>query len=129
MQLGNIVKWIRTSVPVTGTTVNWANFPRRSGVLQAVHIYDATAAITNLQIKADNYEWRNLSQNDNLYLLAQAGMIGHASWYDAELDYDDIPEGAGLVLDGIQDLQFNLTLSDGTARNLTALCEILGPAE
>ncbi len=128
-QLGNIVKWIRTSVPVTGTTVNWGNFPRKSGVLQAVHLYDASAAITNVQVKADNYEWRNLTWNENAYLMAQNGMTPHASWYDIEMDYDDVPEGAGLILDGIQDLQHNITLSDGTARNLTAICEILGPAE
>lgn len=126
-QMGNIVKWIRTTVPVTGTTVNWNQFPRRSGVLQAVHFSDSY--ITNCQVKADNYEWRNLTQNENLYLLAQNGLTGSASWYDVEFDYDDVPEGAGLILDGIQDLQFNLTLSDGTARNITALCEILGPAE
>lgn len=127
MPMGNIVKWIRTTVPVTGTTVNWQNFPRKSGVLQAVHFSDQY--VTNVQVKADNYEWRNLSQNDNLYLLAQQGMVGSASWYDVELDYDDVPEGAGLILDGIQDLQFNLTLSDGTARNITTICEILGPPE
>lgn len=129
LQMGNIVKWVRTSIPVTGTTVNWGNFPRHSGVLQAVHIYDASAAVTNVQVKADNYEWRNLSWNENAYLLAQNSLTPNASWYDIEFDYDDVPEGAGLVLDGIQDLQHNITLSDGTARNLTAICEILGPAE
>jgi hypothetical protein len=127
MPMGNIVKWIRTTVPVTGTTVNWQKFPRNRGVLQAVHFQDQY--VTNVQVKADNYEWRNLSQNDNLYLLAQNGICGSASWYDVELDYDDVPEGAGLILDGIQDLQFNLTLSDGTARNIVTICEILGPPE
>ena len=129
MQMGNIVKWVRTTVPVTGTTVNWSNFPRHSGVLQALHLFDPNTAITNVQVKADNYEWRNLSWNDNAYLMAQSSMTPHPSWYDVEYDYDDVPEGAGLVLDGIQDLQHNITLSDGTARNLIALCEILGPAE
>lgn len=127
MAMGNIVKWIRTTVPVTGTTINWTNFPRKSGVLQAVHFSDPN--ITNVQVKADNYEWRNLSQNDNLFLLAQNGITGSASWYDVEFDYDDVPEGAGLILDGIQDLQFNITTSSGTARNITAIAEILGTPE
>lgn len=125
--MGNIVKWIRTTVPVTGTTVDWTNFPRKKDTLLAVHFSDQY--ITNCQVKADNYEWRNLTQNDNLFLMQQNGMIGSSSWYDVEFDYDDVPEGAGLILNGIQDLQFNLTLSDGTARNITTLIELLGPAE
>lgn len=132
MQMGNIVKWKRTVLPVTGTTVNWTNFPWRSGVLQSLHIWEPSFAantVTNLQLKADNYEWRNLSYNDMTYLLAQAGMCPSSTSCDLVLDYDDAVEGGGLKLDGIQDLQFNLTLSDGTARNLTVLAEIYGPPE
>lgn len=129
MSMGNIVKWKRTVIPVTGTTVNWSNFPWRSGVLQSLHVYEpsfATNTVTNLQVKADNYEWRNLSYNDMTYLLAQAGMCPSATSCDLVLDYDDAVEGGGLKLDGIQDLQFNFILSDGTARNLTAIAEIYG---
>lgn len=122
--MGDIVKWIVTSLPVTGTTVNWTNFPRRKQILQGVHFFDT--AISKVQLVADSYIWREVSAAENRYTLASNGQTSSANRFDLVLDYDDVPEGAGLTLDGIQDLQFNLSLSDGTARNIPVLIELLG---
>jgi len=127
LPMRDIVKWVRTTVPVTGTTVNWTNFPRRKGILQSVHFFDTS--ITRLEIKADSYVWRDLYQTENQFMLSTNGMTPSANRFDAVLDYDDVPEGSGLTLDAIQDLQFNLTLSDGTARNIPVLIELLGPVD
>jgi hypothetical protein len=124
MPMGNIVKWYKTQMEVTGTTKNWTTFPYRRGSLLSVHFFDQY--ITNIQVKADSYEWRNISQQENLMLLAQNRMTGSASRFDLHLDYDDVVEGGGLLLDNIQDLQFNLTLSDGTARNVPVIVQVLG---
>jgi hypothetical protein len=124
MPMGNIVKWYRTQMEVTGTTKNWTTFPYRKGVLLSVHFFDQY--ITNCQLKADSYVWRDVSQDNNLFRLAQNNMTGAASRFDLHLDYDDILEGGGLKLDGIQDLRFNLTLSDGTARNVPVLVQVYG---
>lgn len=124
MPIGNIVKWYRTQMEVTGTTKNWTTFPYKRGVLLEVHFFDQY--ITNLELKADSYVWRNVSQDDNLVRLAQNQMTGSASRFDLHLDYDDILEGGGLKLDNVQDLRFNLTLSDGTARNVPVLVAVYG---
>lgn len=121
--MGKIIKWVRTSVDINGTTKNWQNFWKRD-VLVGVHFFDN--AITNVQLLADSYEWRNVSQNDNLYHLAQHGMTGTASNFNLVMDYDDIVNGGGLKLDGIQDLRLNVTLSDGTARNVPVILELYG---
>ena len=125
--MGDIVKWIVTSCPVTGTTVNWTNFPRRKQILQSVHFFDT--AITRLELKADSYVWRDVLKTENLFTLATNGMTPSSNRFDLVMDYDEVPEGQGLTLDGIQDLQFNLTLSDGTARNIPVLIELLGPPD
>lgn len=122
--MGKIVKWYLTQMEVTGTTKNWTTFPYKSGALLSVHFFDQY--ITNLELKADSYVWRNVSQNDNLVRLAQNQMTGASTRFDLHLDYDDALEGGALLLDPIQDLRFNLTLSDGTARNVPVMVQILG---
>lgn len=124
MPMGNIVKWYVTQMEVTGTTKNWTTFPYKDGTLLSVHWFDQY--VTNLELKADSYVWRNVSQNDNLFRLAQNRMTGSASRFDLHMDYDDILEGGGLKLNNIQDLRFNLTLSDGTARNVPVLVQVYG---
>jgi len=121
--MGKIIKWVRTSMDVNGTTKNWQNFWKRD-VLVGVHFFDT--ALTNVQLLADSYEWRNVSQDDNLYHLSQHGMVGTASNFNLVMDYDDIVSGGGLRLDGIQDLRLNITLSDGTARNIPVILELYG---
>lgn len=121
--MGKIIKWVRTSVDINGTTKNWQNFWKRD-VLVGVHFFDQY--LTNVQLLADSYEWRNVSQDDNLYHLAQHDMVGSANNFNLVMDYDDIIAGGGLTLDGIQDLRLNLTLSDGTARNIPVILELYG---
>jgi hypothetical protein len=123
MPMGKIVKWYVTTMEVNGTTKNWTTFPYRRGQLLAVHWFDQY--ITNLQLLADNYEWRNHSQNDNLYRMVQNRMTGASTRFDLHIDYDDVFEGGVLNLANVQDLRFNLTLSDGTARNVTTLVQVL----
>jgi hypothetical protein len=124
MPMGNIIKWYKTQMEVTGTTKNWTTFPYKSGSLLSVHFFDQY--VTNCQVKADSYEWRNLSQTENQFLLAQNRMTPSSSRFDLHMDFDDLLEGGGLPLDGIQDLQFNLTLSDGTARNVPVIVQVYG---
>lgn len=122
--LGKIVKWYRTNMEVNGTTKDWTTFPFKSGALLAVHWFDQY--ITNVQVKADSYVWRDVSQNDNLFRMAQNQMTGASTRFDLHMDHDDILEGGGLRLDVVQDLRFRLTLSDGTARNIVTMVQIYG---
>lgn len=123
MPMGRIIKWERTTMEISGTTKNWTTFPFKRGQLVSVHWFDQY--ITNLQLLSEGYEWRNHSQDDNLFRLAQNQMTGAASRFDLHMDHDDILEGGVLNLQDIQDLRFNLTLSDGTPRNVTVIAQIL----
>lgn len=127
MPMGNIVKWSRFYVPYTAAGIlNLQTIPRRDVILQLSLWNTATAYISSLQVKADNYEWRDLSEQDNGMILRARGMNptavggGATTRYDVVFDYDDFPPGAGLRADAIRDLQFNLTVAQVSGQTLTA---------
>jgi hypothetical protein len=132
--MGPIVKWNRFNIPFTGAGVlNVQTIPRRDVILQLSLWHTADAHISEYQVKADNYEWRNLTELQNACLLRSRGMTptvsgdGAAYRTDIVFDYDDFPPGAGLRADNIQDLQFNLTLAGTcTPTYLTAILQTLG---
>ena len=133
--MGLITKWSRFTVPCINGILNYTSIPRRDVLLQYSIFNTAACQVSNVQVKADNYEWRNLSAAENAAVLRARGMnpviaktataaavIGGR--YDLVFDYDDLPPGAGLRADGIQDLQFNIT-ADAQA-SLTTILQTLG---
>jgi hypothetical protein len=125
LPMGLITKWDLIQVPVTSTKVQWQGLSLpRGDVLLSLHFWDSY--VTNMQLLADSYEWRNVSKGDNDAVLVSRRMTTAAACADLVLDYDDIPGGAGLNLDNIQDLRINLDLSDGTARTIPVTVQSLG---
>lgn len=123
--MGLITKWDRLQVAINSTKLQWQGLKLPAGdTLLSLHFIDAN--ISNVAIKADSYEWRDLSQADNQIVLHSRRMTPRSTAYDVILDYDDIPGGAGLKLDGVRDFRVNLDLSDGTPRNIAVLVQSLG---
>lgn len=127
--LGLISKWYRTQVPINGTSQQFTGFPKRDAI-QQVSFFDAN--ITQVQIKVDNLVIRDIPKGVNDATLVARGMTPIAGRFDIVFDHDDVLGSAlPLELNGnkVQDLQFNLTLSDGTARNIPTIYQYLGYAD
>lgn len=131
--LGLISKWYRGQVPVTSTTAVWLGIPLSEN-LQQVSFMDAN--ITNVKILLDGVEVRNLPKAVNDALLVAAGMVPVSGRFDVVFDHDDILSNAlpleiSTVTDTVKakELSFELTLSDGTARNIACIYQKLGLAD
>lgn len=127
--LGQISKWYRTQVPVVGTAQPFGGFLKRDWY-QQISFFDAN--ITQVQIKVDNIVIRDIPKAVNDAILVARGMTPVAGRYDLVFDHDDILGSAlPMELGGqkVQDFQCNLTLSDGTARNIPVIYQLLGNAD
>jgi hypothetical protein len=129
--LGLINKWFRTYIPVTGTTVEFSGFPKRD-YYQSIHLFDSQDDITQVVVKADNFVIRDhpigiLETNLKTYGMGVGTTGDHIIF-----DNDDILDSAlPMTANGkaVQDFRLQLTLSDGTARNIVAVYQTLGGAE
>ena len=134
--IGLVTKWYREQLSITADGVtNWTLQNKRDTLL-SMHFFDPQGGgcgISNIQVLADSYEWRDLSQNDNQFELARNKMVPSAGRYDLVFDVDDISGsaggGSGLPLAGIQDLRINVTTTSGGARNITVMVQKLGPPD
>jgi hypothetical protein len=125
--LGLISKWYRTQIPVTGTAQPFSGFPKLNGAYQQISFFDAN--ISQVQIKVDNVVIRDIPKGVNDATLVARGMTPVAGRFDLVFDHDDILGSAlPMQLGGqtVQDFQCNLTLSDGTARNIATIYQLLG---
>jgi len=83
-------------------------------------------------VETDSIIQRDLTKVRNDDILISREMTPTSDRYDIVFDYDDlITSGLPMVMNGrpVADFQVRLTLSDGTARNITALIQRLGPPE
>lgn len=127
--IGLISKWFRTQIPITGTTQNIQTFPRRDNY-QQISFFDAN--ISNVQIKVDNFVIRDVTKAQNDATLVARGIVPVAGRFDMVFDHDDILDSAlPMIVNArqVQDFQVNLTLSDGTARNIATIYQVIGRPE
>jgi hypothetical protein len=127
--LGIISKCFRTQIPINGTLQNILSLPRRDAY-QQISLFDAN--ITRVQIKVDNIVIRDVTKTVNDASLVARGMVPVAGRFDLVFDHDDILGSALPMVLGsqkVQDFQVNLTLSDGTARNIPCIYFLLGNAD
>jgi hypothetical protein len=127
--LGIISKWYRTQIPVVGTSQPFTGFPKRDAY-QQISFFDAN--ISQVQIKIDNIVIRDIPKAVNDAVLVKAGMVPIAGRFDLIFDHDDILGSALPMQIGsnvVQDFQCNLTLSDGTARNIPVIYQLIGNAD
>jgi hypothetical protein len=135
LPMGQIVKWERHIIPYSGNgVVNWDKLPKSRGSILGVHFFrDGTngGRVSDCQVLADNYEWRNVDEYENAMVLKSRGMTptvqGATSGqrYDLVFDYDE--GGSGLVVAQVQSLQLNLTIAGSSAAgSITAISQTLG---
>jgi len=128
-RMGVIAKWFRTNLPINGTTQDITTLPRRD-YYQQISLFDAN--ISSVVVETDSIIQRDLTKVRNDDILISREMTPTSDRYDIVFDYDDlITSGLPMVMNGrpVADFQVRLTLSDGTARNITALIQRLGPPE
>lgn len=128
-----INKWYRTQLGVTGIKQPFLGIPI-SEHLQQISFFDAN--ISEVEILLDGVQIRNLPKALNDAILVGAGMVPVAGRFDIVFDHDDVLSNAlpleieqGGVLVKAKELAFNLTLSDGTARNIPVIYQKLGKAD
>jgi len=128
-RMGVICKWFRQQIPINGTTQDVTTLPRRD-FYQQISLFDS--AITNVIVETDSLIQRDLTKVRNDDILVSRQMVPDDTRYDVVFDYDDlITSGLPMVLNGrpVTDFQLKLTLSDGTARNISTIIQRLGPPE
>jgi hypothetical protein len=124
--LGLVSKWYRTLIPVAGTSVNFWSLPRKQAY-QQISFFDSF--ITRVQVVLDSIIIRDVTKAQNDARLVASGMTPVAGRFDLVFDHDDILANAlpmEIGANRAQDFQLNLTLSDGTARNIATIYQILG---
>jgi len=124
-----IIKFFKQSVPVNGTVNDLTFFPRRDRYTQ-ISFFDAN--ISAVRVKVEGIEIRNYTKAENDALLKSQGMTPVAGRFDLVFDDDDsLDSSLPMVVNGrtVNDFQIQLTLSDGTPRNITAVYQTLGRPE
>lgn len=124
--IGRIIKWYRTGLPVTSTTPFWKDLPRRSGnPYTQISLFDAN--ITSLKLDVDQSTIRDefITKDRNDAILKARRCVPVASRFDIVFDYEDLPSSV-LPVDGVQDFMVSGVLSDGTARNITTVYQLIG---
>ena len=128
-KMGVISKWFRTYIAINGTSQDVTTLPRRD-FYQQISLFDPS--ISNVIVETDSIIQRDVTFQRNKVILTSREMVPDDSQFDIVFDYDDlITSGLPMVVNGrpVSDFQVRLTLSDGTARNIPAIIQRLGPPE
>jgi len=127
--MGVICKWFRQQIPINGTTQDITTFPRRD-FYQQISFFDED--IDSVVVQTDSIIQRDLTQPRNAGILESREMDPVDERFDIIFDYDDlITSGLPMVMNGrpVTDFQVQLSLSDGTPRNISTITQRLGPPE
>jgi len=126
--LGLIEKWYRSPVNITGVEKQIIDIPLNRGDLIGLSFFDAN--IASIQIKLNEVIVYDMTKQQNDADLVAHGMFPTADVFDVVFDADDIltnilplTQFNGLP---VSSLEVNLTLSDGTPRNINLIRQVWG---
>lgn len=128
--LGQITKWYRRQTPINGTEATFTNFPMDKGAYEQISFFDAD--ISSVMIRLRDVIVYELTKQESDAILIRNDMTPVAGRFDIVFDYEDILDSTlpttvfnGVPLD-MNDLRFDLVLSDGTPRNIPTILQIFG---
>jgi len=130
-----IVKWIRSSITASGTSMDIPTLDRRDW-LQQISLYEDSGgsnAATSVTFKRNSVTLHELSAASNKALLTQYGMTPAASGrtagiYDMVLDHDGLL-GSAVPLDGARDTLLTIAAGGAMSGTIVAIIQRLGPPE
>ena len=126
-ELGDILKWTRTDLPVTGTTATWDQLPKVAGQrYQQLSFVDSN--ITSLKFDIDGVVLQDefITKLRHDQILTCRGMTPVSTRWDQVFDYEDLPSSV-LNIAGAQNAAIYAVLADGTARSIRTLLGQWGP--
>jgi Viral coat protein P2 N-terminal domain len=129
--MGLINKWFRTAIPYVGTSIDYQQFPVRDAY-QQISFFDPSSDIDRVTVKVDNNVIHDLTKDENDAILKAHGMTPVAGRYDLVFDHDDALNSAlPMSFNGrrVSNFQVKIESDTQTARNITALYQLLGYAE